>query len=129
MKNMEVDRDTQIFMLKERVAQLEKVINTALRTPMSYETWCALYVPPAPKPSDNCYVEAAESPWDKIVDLEHQLERERNRVVYCGMVAMSDTPSSAKDLREGTIPEYKTASSSDVERMVDKLMALRDGYR
>ncbi|MEN6425981.1 MAG: hypothetical protein ABFE13_11495 [Phycisphaerales bacterium] len=55
--------------------------------------------------------------------LIEELETERLRLSACGIVAMANTPESAKkarDLKE----EYRSASLGDVERAVDRGMAL-----
>jgi hypothetical protein len=59
----------------------------------------------------------------RISALEAELERERIRLAACGVVALSNTPESAKQARE-MHPDYESASCSDVARMVDKNMEL-----
>lgn len=56
--------------------------------------------------------------------LRDELERERMRLVACGVVAMADTPESAARARD-MHPDYRSASCDDVARMVDKLIELR----
>lgn len=53
------------------------------------------------------------------------LETERMRLAACGVVALADTPESAKEARD-MLPEYRSASLRDVERRVDECMRLRD---
>jgi predicted RNase H-like nuclease (RuvC/YqgF family) len=55
--------------------------------------------------------------------IKEELERERIRLAACGVVALSNTPESAKQARE-MHPDYESASCSDVARMVDKNMEL-----
>lgn len=54
------------------------------------------------------------------VDLEH----ERMRLFACGVVAMADTPDSAREAR-AMHPDYESASCDDVKRRVDECIALR----
>jgi hypothetical protein len=138
--------DRVIQLLKARVHELERVIRDALRTSISQETWNALYVPKMeheelawisaprnyrgePYPGTLEFyalqnTENFESLERKVKELEDALEIERNRVVYCGMVALANTRESAAKLRAETCAEYKTASSGDVERLVDKFLDL-----
>ena len=60
----------------------------------------------------------------RIAALEADLERERMRLVACCVVALADTPDSAKSARE-MHPEYRSAALSDVERRVDECIQLR----
>ena len=53
-----------------------------------------------------------------------QIETERMRLVACGVVAMADTPGSAK-LARIMHADYRSASFDDVIRRVDECMALR----
>ena len=53
-----------------------------------------------------------------------ELERERMRLVACGVVAMSNTPESAARNRE-MHADYRSASCDDVASAVDREMALR----
>ena len=53
-----------------------------------------------------------------------ELETERMRLVACGVVALANTPDSAKQAREMR-PEYWSASCGDVARMVDENIKLR----
>lgn len=62
---------------------------------------------------------------DEIAALKAELETERMRLAACGVVAMSNTPDSAKRSRD-MLPEYRSASCEDVMRAVDREMALRD---
>jgi len=55
---------------------------------------------------------------------EGELERLRMQVVACGVVAMADTPESAKSARE-MHPDYWSASCGDVARRVDECIDLR----
>jgi hypothetical protein len=61
---------------------------------------------------------------DDIATLRADLERERMRLVACGVVAMSDTPESAAKARD-MHPDYRSASCDDVARRVDECIALR----
>lgn len=54
------------------------------------------------------------------VDLEH----ERMRLFACGVVAMADTPDSAREAR-AMHPDCESASCDDVKRRVDECIALR----
>ena len=56
--------------------------------------------------------------------LRTDCERERMRLAACGVVAMSDTPESAKQARD-MHPDYRSASCDDVARRVDECMRLR----
>lgn len=61
---------------------------------------------------------------EQLEAVKAELEIERGRLAACGVVAMCDTPESAKkarDMRE----EYRSASCDDVARRVDECMALR----
>ena len=53
-----------------------------------------------------------------------ELETERMRLAACGVVALANTPDSAKQAREMR-PEYWSASCGDVARMVDENIKLR----
>ena len=66
-------------------------------------------------------LEAAEKDRDA---LRAELETERMRLAACGVVALSNTPDSAKQAREMR-PEYWSASCGDVARMVDENIKLR----
>ncbi len=57
-------------------------------------------------------------------NLRAELETERMRLAACGVVALANTPDSAKQAREMR-PEYWSASCSDVARMVDENIKLR----
>jgi len=59
-----------------------------------------------------------------IAELEAELERERMRLVACGVVAMADTPDNAKEARK-MHPDYESAACSDVARRVDECIELR----
>jgi hypothetical protein len=61
---------------------------------------------------------------DRIEHLEAELERERMRLVACGVVALANTPESATRARE-MHPDYRSASLDDVIRAVDEEMRLR----
>lgn len=56
--------------------------------------------------------------------LHATLERERMRLVACGVVALADTPDSAKHARQ-MHPDYESASCQDVARRVDECISLR----
>lgn len=56
--------------------------------------------------------------------LQVDLERERMRLFACGVVAMADTPDSAREAR-AMHPDYESASCDDVKRRVDECIALR----
>ena len=60
----------------------------------------------------------------RIAELEAELERERMRLVACGVVAMADTPDNAKEARK-MHPDYESAACSDVARRVDECIELR----
>ena len=60
----------------------------------------------------------------EVEQLKADLERERMRLAACGVVALSNTPESAAKARQ-MAPEYWSASCGDVERAVDREMALR----
>lgn len=53
-----------------------------------------------------------------------ELERERMRLVACGVVAMADTPESAAKARD-MHQDYRSASCDAVARRVDECIALR----
>ena len=57
-------------------------------------------------------------------ELRVELETERTRLAACGVVALANTPDSAKQAREMR-PEYWSASCGDVARMVDENIKLR----
>ena len=60
---------------------------------------------------------------DEIESLRQQFETERMRLVACGVVALANTPESAKQARE--MPQdYWSASLNDVIRAVDAEMEL-----
>lgn len=82
-------------------------------------TKCDLAVKAEPEyiPGENC-------PWSLLDKANAELERERLRLAACGVVALSDTPESAKDARSMS-PEYQSASCDDVARRVDECMTLR----
>jgi hypothetical protein len=61
----------------------------------------------------------------KIEALRGELETERMRLAACGVVALSDTPESAKRHRQ-MLPEYMSESCKNVIRRVDECMALRE---
>lgn len=62
---------------------------------------------------------------DRIEELERELECERMRLVACGVVAMADTPDSAKKVRQ-MHPDYESASCESVARRVDECISLRE---
>jgi hypothetical protein len=61
---------------------------------------------------------------EDVAAVATELERERMRLVACGVVAMADTPDSAAKARD-MHPDYRSASCDDVARRVDECMALR----
>ena len=62
--------------------------------------------------------------YEKCGELRAELETERTRLAACGVVALANTPDSAKQAREMR-PEYWSASCGDVARMVDENIKLR----
>ena len=64
----------------------------------------------------------------EVTKLRVELEQERMRLAACGVVAMANTPESAKNARD-MHPDYKSASCDDVARMVDENMKLRAALR
>jgi len=68
--------------------------------------------------------ERLEELWAELDHLRTDCERERMRLAACGVVAMSDTPESAKQARD-MHPDYRSASCDDVARRVDECMRLR----
>lgn len=52
------------------------------------------------------------------------LETERMRLAACGVIALANTPDSAAKARD-MLPQYRSASSDDVARVVDREMLLR----
>lgn len=60
----------------------------------------------------------------ELSSLRADLERVSMQLVACGVVAMSDTPDSAKKAR-AMHPDYESASCDDVKRRVDECIALR----
>lgn len=52
------------------------------------------------------------------------LETERMRLAACGVIALANTPESAAKARD-MLPQYRSASSDDVARAVDREMMLR----
>lgn len=60
----------------------------------------------------------------EIDRLGDDCERERMRLAACGVVAISDTPESAKQARD-MHSDYRSASCDDVARRVDECMRLR----
>ena len=61
---------------------------------------------------------------NEIERLTAELETERMRLAACGVVALANTEQSAAKARE-MLPEYRSASLTDVERAVDREMKLR----
>lgn len=61
---------------------------------------------------------------EELTALRAELETERMRLAACGVVALSNTPDSAKQARD-MLPEYWSASCGDVARMVDENISLR----
>lgn len=66
-------------------------------------------------------LEAAEKERD---ELRVELETERARLAACGVVALANTPDSAKRARDMR-PEYWSASCGDVASLVDENIKLR----
>lgn len=60
----------------------------------------------------------------QLTDLREDLERERMRLAVCGVVAMSNTPATAKRNRAIRL-DYWSASASDVASAVDREMKYR----
>lgn len=58
-------------------------------------------------------------------ELKNELETERLRLAACGVVAMANTPESAKKQRQIN-EKYRSASLDDVIRAVDEEIKLRD---
>ena len=58
-------------------------------------------------------------------EAREELETERIRLAACGVVAMADTKKTRTKARE-MLPEYRSASLSDVERRVDECIKLRE---
>ena len=56
--------------------------------------------------------------------LRAEVERERMRLVACGVVANANTPATAAEARK-MHDDYRSASCDDVARAVDREMALR----
>jgi hypothetical protein len=61
---------------------------------------------------------------DEIERLRAELEREKMRVVACGVVALANTPDSAEKARK-MHDDYRSASCNAVARAVDEQMRLR----
>ena len=61
----------------------------------------------------------------ELTTAREELETERIRLAACGVVAMADTKESRTKARE-MLPEYRSASLSDVERRVDECIELRE---
>ena len=61
----------------------------------------------------------------EIEALQSELEDERNRLAACGVVALANTPESAKEQRK-MLGKYKSASLDDVIRAVDREMKYRE---
>jgi hypothetical protein len=57
--------------------------------------------------------------------LEKELETARMQLAACGVVALADTPLSAKVARTMN-EEYMSASCNDVIRVVDNVIRMRD---
>ena len=84
-----------------------------------YALFLADVLEDAGKPADIAEKCAAE-----LRRLHAELERERMRLVACGVVALADTPDSAKHARQ-MHPDYQSASCQDVARRVDECISLR----
>ena len=61
----------------------------------------------------------------RVTKLDKELEIERIRLAACGVVAMANTPESAKKARD-MHPDYMSASCMDVAKAVDREMAYRN---
>jgi hypothetical protein len=61
----------------------------------------------------------------ELGEAREQLETERMRLAAVGVVALADTVES-RDRARDMLPEYRSASLSDVERRVDEGIALRE---
>jgi hypothetical protein len=61
---------------------------------------------------------------NKMVELEDDLEVHRMRLAACGVIALANTEKTAKEQRIMS-DDYKSASLSDVMRIVDSEMLLR----
>lgn len=75
------------------------------------------------KSSENLQVQLSAAN-AKLAEKDKELEQERMRLAACGVIAMADTPDSAKAARE-MHPAYRSASLSDVERRADECIELR----
>lgn len=64
----------------------------------------------------------------EVTKLRAELETERMRLAACGVVALANTPESAKAARD-MHPDYRSASCDDVARMVYENMKLRAALR
>ena len=62
---------------------------------------------------------------EQLKETREELETERIRLAVCGVVAMADTKKTRTKARE-MLPEYRSASLSDVERRVDECIKLRE---
>ena len=60
----------------------------------------------------------------EVTKLRDELEQERMRLAACGVVAMANTPESARAARD-MHSDYRSASCDDVARIVDENMKLR----
>jgi hypothetical protein len=68
--------------------------------------------------------ERLEDAIEECAALRAELETERMRLAACGVVALSNTPDSAKQARDMR-PEYWSASCGDVASLVDENIKLR----
>lgn len=75
--------------------------------------------------SKDAFVAGAASRDAEIAELRSELETEQMRNVACGVVAMADTPDSAKQARD-MHPDYMSATCQDVARRVDECIKLRE---
>ena len=62
---------------------------------------------------------------ERIAQLEAELETGRMRLAACGVVALANTRGSAEIARD-MLPQYRSGSCEEVEKAVDREMALRD---
>lgn len=96
-----------------------------------YDTECSPVTLDPTTVEDAAFIAAAHRMADciagllgEVEKLRDELERERMRLVACGVVAMANTPESATRCRD-MHPDYWSPSCADVARMVDSEMALR----
>ena len=72
-------------------------------------------------------LEAFEAGWKAgHASRDAEIERERMRLIACGVIAMADTPESAATSRQ-MHSDYESGSLDAVKRRVDECIALRAG--